>query len=140
MIRYAVQDDFQLLAGVDRHIGPDELKNCIDLRRVLVMFSGEAFVGWLRYGLFWDNLPFLNMLYFLEGYRGRGFGAQLVRFWEQEMSELGFEMVLASTLSSENGQHFFRKNGYVDCGALLLPGEPAELILRKTLISRETER
>ena len=41
--------------------------------------------------------------------------------------------VLTSTLSNERGQFFFRKRGYTDCGALLLPGEPLEIILRKEL-------
>lgn len=30
-------------------------------------------------------------------------------------------------------QFFYRKNGYVDCGLLLLPGEPLEIILLKNL-------
>ena len=49
------------------------------------------------------------------------------------MAGLGFQRVLTSTLSSENAQFFYRKNGYVDCGSLLLPGEPLEIILRKEL-------
>ena len=39
----------------------------------------------------------------------------------------------ASTLSSEGAQFFYRKNGYLDCGSLLLPGEPLEIILLKEL-------
>ncbi len=41
--------------------------------------------------------------------------------------------VLTSTLSSEQGQFFFRKHGCVDCGSLPLPGEPQEIILRKSI-------
>jgi hypothetical protein len=44
-------------------------------------------------------------------------------------------MVLTSTVSAEGAQHFYRKLGYVDSGALLLPDEPAELILRKPIAS-----
>jgi hypothetical protein len=36
-------------------------------------------------------------------------------------------------VSAESAQHFYRKLGYVDSGALLLPDEPAELLLRKDL-------
>ena len=43
-------------------------------------------------------------------------------------------MVLTSTLSNEQAQFFYRKNGYTDCGSLLLPEEPLEIILRKDLI------
>ena len=45
----------------------------------------------------------------------------------------GHELVLTSTMSNETSQHLYRRLGYVDCGALFLPDEPAELILRKAL-------
>ena len=73
------------------------------------------------------------MLYLFEEYRGKGYGAQLVQYWEAEMARAGYREVLTSTLSDEQGQFFFRKRGYTDCGALLLPGEPLEIILRKEL-------
>lgn len=75
----------------------------------------------------------MNMLYVLEEYRGHGYGGRLLDFWEKEMADCGYEMVLTSTLSSEQAQLFYRKNGYVDCGSLLLPGEALEIILRKEL-------
>ena len=49
------------------------------------------------------------------------------------MAKRGCERVLTSTLSNEQAQFFYRKNGYVDCDSLLLPGEPLEIILRKEL-------
>lgn len=132
-IRYADSGDFPLLHRHDRHICAEELRSSIEAKRVLVMLYGDQFAGWLRYNLFWDNLPFLNMLYFFEEYRGKGYGGQLVEYWEQEMVKTGYREVLTSTLSSEEGQFFFRKMGYTDCGALLLPNEPLEIILRKEL-------
>lgn len=139
MIRYAEEGDLSLLCLHDRHIAPDELKHSIAMKRVLVMFQKEKLIGWLRFNLFWDNLPFLNLLYFFEEYRGKGCGGQLVRYWEQEMVKAGYREVLTSTLSSEQGQFFFRENGYMDCGSLLLPGEPLEIILRKTINNKEKE-
>lgn len=132
-IRYADSGDFPLLHSHDRHIRAEELRSSIEAKRVLVIPDGSRIAGWLRYNLFWDNLPFLNMLYFFEEYRGMGFGGQLVEYWEQEMLKAGYRGVLTSTLSNEQGQFFFRKIGYIDCGALLLPSEPLELILRKEL-------
>lgn len=76
----------------------------------------------------------MNMLYFLEEYRGKGYGKQLVDYWEKEMLKDHYETVLTSTLSTEKAQFFYRKNGYVDCGSLLLLNEPLEIILRKSLI------
>lgn len=133
MIRYADENDFEIVRIYDRHIREEELQNVIRARRVLVMFQEDSFVGWLRFSLFWDEIPFMNMLYFLEQYRGRGYGGQLVKYWEKEMKSSGYEMVMTSTLSNEPAQFFYRKKGYMDCGSLLLSGVPLEIILKKSL-------
>ncbi len=133
MVRYAAESDFEELARLDCHIFPEELRNAIHLRRVPIIENGGGLAGWLRYNLFWGNIPFMNRLYVLEGKRGQGLGGKLVEFWEAEMKRLGYDQVLTSTLSSEQAQFFYRKHGYVDCGSLLLPGEPLEIFLRKSL-------
>lgn len=133
MIRYAEERDFDIIRKHDRHISERELENAIHAKRVLVMYQNDCFVGWLRFNLFWDEIPFMNMLYLLEEYRGQGYGGRLVDFWEKDMADSGYKMVLTSTLSNEQAQFFYRKNGYTDCGSLLLPGEPLEIILRKDI-------
>lgn len=133
MIRYADEKDFVAVRKYDKHISDSELQNAIRAKRILLMYDNDCFIGWLRYNLFWDEIPFMNMLYVLEEYRGRGYGGQMVDFWEKEMADRGYEMVLTSTLSNERAQFFYRKNGYTDCGSLLLPGEALEIILRKEL-------
>lgn len=136
MIRYAVENDFELLSRYDRHICEAELRDCIKAKRILIMFQDDRLIGWLRFNLFWDNIPFMNMLYFLEDYREKGYGSRLVRFWEKEMLKSSYKMVLVSTRSDEQAQFFYRKIGYTDCGSLLLPGEPLEIILLKNLGQR----
>ncbi len=136
MIRYAGEDDLAVLAEHDRHISESELKNIIRQNRVLVMHRGDTFTGWLRYGLFWDSIPFMNMLYILDGYRGVGDGSALVSFWESEMAGAGYDRVLTSTQSNESAQFFYRKIGYTECGVLLLPNEPAEIIFKKELTGK----
>ena len=133
MIRYADERDFEAMKGYDKHISESELQNAICAKRILLLYEKGGFIGWLRYNLFWDEIPFMNMLYVLEEYRAQGYGGRLLDFWEKEMADCGYEMVLTSTLSSEQAQLFYRKNGYADCGSLLLPGEVLEIILRKEL-------
>ena len=87
MIRYAEEKDFVTIREYDKHIGETALKNAIALKRVLVMYQNGCFAGWLRFNLFWDEIPFMNMLYLLEEYRGQGYGGRLVTFWEKEMKE-----------------------------------------------------
>lgn len=132
-IRYAVSEDIETLAPYDHHIAREELEESIRRRWVLAMLDGKGLAGWLRWNLFWDNTPFMNMLFLLEGCRGKGLGRQLVGFWEREMAAQGYREVLTSTLSDEPAQHFYRRLGYRDCGCLLLPGEALEIFLRKGL-------
>ncbi len=133
MIRYADINDIEILSKYDKHISKEELKKIIELKRVLVMYIDNKFIGWLRYNLFWDNTPFMNMLYFLDDARGKGYGKELVSFWENEMKHKGYDCVLTSTLSNEEAQFFYRKLNYIDSGSLLLPGEPLEIIFYKEL-------
>lgn len=133
MIRYANENDIEIISKYDKHISKEELANIIKLKRVIVMYEDDKFVGWLRYNLFWDNTPFMNMLYLLDNERGKGNGSRLVIFWENEMKQKNYEFVLTSTQSNEEAQFFYRKIGYVDSGALLLPNEPLEMILYKKL-------
>jgi len=133
MIRYANEYDLEILMKYDKHISENELKNSISAKKVLMIFDQDNFIGFLRFNLFWDNIPFMNMLYILEEYRGKKYGKQLVNYWEKEMLKKDYKMVLTSTLSNEQAQFFYRKNGYTDCGALLLPKEALEIILRKNL-------
>ncbi len=133
MIRYADIQDLPVLKEYDRHISESELRTIIPAKRVLVMYQGDRFMGWLRFGLFWDSIPFMNMLYILEGYRGKGNGTELVSFWEKEMAKEGYGRVLTSTQSDERAQFFYRKIGYTECGALLLPKEPLEMFFIKEL-------
>lgn len=134
MIRYASREDLEFLTTYDQHISREELENSVKSGKVLLLLEEGSLAGWLRFQLFWDSIPFINLLYFLEGYRGRGLGTQLLSHWEKAMWLQGYSTVLTSTLSNERGQFFYRKNGYLDCGALLLPGEPLEIFFRKTLL------
>lgn len=133
MIRYATENDIEIISKYDKHISKEELENIIKLQRVIVMFEDNNFIGWLRYNLFWDNTPFMNMLYLLDNKRGKGKGSQLVAFWENEMKNKKYQFVLTSTQSNEDAQFFYRKLGYIDSGSLLLPNEPLEIILYKNL-------
>lgn len=136
MIRYANTDDMEFIKKYDTHISKTELKNLIILNRVIVMIEQDRFIGFLRYNLFWDNTPFLNMIYFVEEERGKGNGTKIISFWEKEMKAKGYKYVLTSTQSNELGQFFYRKSGYKDVGSLILPKQPLEIMFYKDLISK----
>lgn len=133
VIRTASRADIAFLSEHDRHIPLAELDEVIRRGRVLLLeVEGEP-AGWLRWGMFWDNTPFMNMLYLLEGYRSLGYGRMLVRHWEQQMQTSGHQAVMTSTQANEYAQHFYRRLGYHDIGSFALPGDGLELMLSKSL-------
>ena len=131
--RVADASDLPFLAESDRHVSAEVLAESVSAGRVMVVEVDGAVVGLLRWGLFWDQIPFMNLLWVLPDRRGHGLGTALVDAWERSLLAAGHELALTSTMSDERAQHLYRRIGYLDCGALLLPDEPAELILRKSL-------
>lgn len=132
-IRIATLNDFPRIAELDRHISPEELTTLISLGRVAVAEDGDTFLGWMRWNLFWDNTPFLNMLYLPGPHRGKGYGKTMMSWWEAEMHKHGFTKLMTSTASDEYAQHFYRKLGYSATGGFILPDDPYELIFAKKL-------
>jgi ribosomal protein S18 acetylase RimI-like enzyme len=75
----------------------------------------------------------MNLLWVVPERRGNGVGTTLIEAWENSQVATGHTVVLTSTVSAERAQHLYRRLGYVDSGALFLPDEPTEIILRKSL-------
>ena len=132
-IRVAEPHDLRILMQHDRHIACEELEKKLLLGQVLVMYDGDTFAGWLRWNCFWDEHPFMNLLFLLEEYRGKGHSRALVAEWERMMKENGHTTVMTSTQANECAQFFYRHLGYEDIGAFALPGDPLELILSKAI-------
>ena len=79
-IQYAEDDDFLWLKEHDKHISEEILKNKIKNSEIYVVKNNEKIIGWLRYNLFWDSIPFMNMIYILEKYWKMGIGRELVKY------------------------------------------------------------
>ncbi|MCR8644478.1 GNAT family N-acetyltransferase [Paenibacillus sp. N1-5-1-14] len=133
IIKYATDNDYTYILERDKHIVEELIKRKIDNQEILIIRDFDTNIGWMRFGYFWDNTPFMNMLWINESHRGKGIGKQVVLEWEKIMRDRGFKLVMTSTLSNEDAQHFYRKMGYRDAGCLLLENEPLEVILTKKL-------
>lgn len=127
----AKSDEIDLLCSYDRHIKRKELEKLVKEERVYIAKENGKFAGWLRYNLFWDNTPFMNMLFVLEEYRRKGIGKALVEHWEQDMKKQGYSCLMTSTASDEYAQHFYNKLGYIAVGGFMPKDEPYEIILSK---------
>jgi len=105
----------------------------LERSEVQIVTADHTPVGFLSFSILWGTLPFLEFIEILVSQRGRKIGATSVRAWEQEMRSRGFDLVLVSTSADSNAQHFWRKMGYVDCGALTVRGKAAEVFLKRPI-------
>ena len=128
-IRLAEEMDLEHILKYDCHILPVLLHRCIRDQQVYVLLDGTAIVGVLRYSLFWQSIPFLDLLYLDEGYRGNGLGKQMMDCWEKEMRAAGFSHVLLSTQEDETAKYFYEKLGYRRIGAFLPPQQDADELM-----------
>ena len=123
--------------SLDRHLSAEEFTCKVSDQMGYVLTADGEPIGLLRWSLFWDSIPFCNLLYMEDCHQRKGFGRRLAAYWEKEMRSRGYDLVMTSTQSDEAAQHFWRKLGYRDCGGLTLPfpghEQPLELILGKTL-------
>ena len=123
-MEYLTEKDLAFWKNLDEQLSEQELVLKIYEKRGYVIYDDDTPVGVLRYNLFWDIIPFLNLIYFTEPYRGKGFGTKAMLRWEDEMRSTGYQLVMTSTMVEENAQHFYRKLNYKDCGCLIKDFQP----------------
>ena len=100
-VRSAEMKDIDFLSEYDKYVRKEELRTGIALERILVAEEEEKPVGWLRWNLFWDNTPFMNMLYLLEGYRNRGYVDSGALLFPEEPLEIIFTKQLSGSQADE---------------------------------------
>ena len=136
-IRYVEREDRKFWQRLDRHLPDGEFEDKMRRKRGYVILKDHVPVGFLRYNLFWDQIPFCTMLYIDAPFQGKGHGKKMMEYWEMDMKRQGHGMVLTSTQTDETAQHFYRKLGYQDCGGLVMniPGyvQPMEIFLAKEI-------
>ncbi len=136
-IRYVEASDKEFWYSLDKHLPETEFENKVYTKRGYVLSLNNKPVGLLRYNLFWDSVPFCTMIFIDFQYQGKGYGKQLIQYWENDMKRRGYEMLLTSTQVDEKAQHFYRKLGYKDCGGFVIDipqyAQPMEMFFIKSI-------
>ena len=133
-IRLANSKDKQKIIKYDNHIHHNKVGECIWNQLVDVLCDEKKIVGVFRYSLFWKSIPFLDLLHIDENYRGKGFGRQMMEYWESVMRRMNYKYVMLSTQEDETAKYFYEKLGYRRIGAFLPPEQEAdEIMYLKTL-------
>lgn len=126
--------DITEIAKLDSHIPFERLEQCIKDKTVFVLKDGHFVIGVLRYSLFWQTIPFLDLILLYQHYRFKGYGSQLMVYWEEYLRTLGYKYVMTSTQANETAYRFYEKLGYKKCGTFRPPQQkPAEIMYKKRL-------
>ena len=129
VIRLAVAQDKKQILKYDCHIHHNKVGECVYNGLVYVLCDGAKIVGVLRYNLFWQSIPFLDLLFINEAYRGQGWGSKMMAEWEENMKYMGYPYVMLSTQEDETAKFFYEKIGYHRIGAFLPPEQDADEIM-----------
>lgn len=136
-IRFVESNDKEFWYSLDKHLPNKEFEKKVRDKMGYIILEDEKPIGILRYNLFWDNTPFLTLIFIDWSYHKKGFGRKAMEFWEQEMKNSGYGIIMVSTQVDENAQHFYRKLGYKDCGCLVMDipqyEQPLEMFMVKAL-------
>ncbi len=119
-IRYVREEDREFWFRLDRHLPEEEFEKKVRDKMGYVLLEDGVPAALLRYNLFWDNTPFCTLLFVDWKYRRQGYGKQIMEFWERDMKSRGYGMLMTSTQTDEEAQHFYRKLGYQDAGGLVV--------------------
>ena len=140
-ISYATMQDAKYVRSIG-HWPPSPLAEMeveikIRDKRCYILRDDESVAGILRFNMIFEFIPFLTLIWCDEPYRNKGFGAKAMAHWENEMRSLGYKMIMVSTQVDEDAQHFYRKLGYKDMGAIVMDippyEQPLEMFLGKAL-------
>lgn len=71
-IELATDKDYDVIRGRDRHLPERLVRQKIDNREIYMLRDTDGTtIGWMRYGYFWDNTPFMHF-YRKLGYKDAG--------------------------------------------------------------------
>lgn len=136
-IEIAVEDDLSFIQNYDRHIPEDRLLRCIRAGQVLVLKEGNRVMGILRWSLFWQIIPFADLIFLDFSIHNQGWGSCMMAHWENLMRQAGYHFAMTSTQADETAWQFYEKLGYRRIGSFLPPEQEApELMYGKELSVR----
>ena len=125
-IEVALLCDIHAIAELDCHIPADRLAHCIQNENVMILKDGRSVAGVFRYSLFWQTIPFLDLIFLAEPFRHQGYGTQMMERWENDMKRAGYTYVMTSTQADEDAWRFYEKRGYHRSGGFFPPDQEAE--------------
>ena len=138
LIRQAVDEDLSSLVDLDAVASADSsrrdfIRDAIEARRawVLEVSSGVVGYGILSHGFF--GRSFLEVIYFAESHRSKGYGPKLIAFLEGHSRSK--DLFTSTNQSNSHMQHVLEQLGYQRSGVIhnLDPGDPEIVYVKRSV-------
>lgn len=124
-IEKATLSDIEDLTEID-HLPQNTLKDSVKRGFVYIARKGEKAIGILRYNLFWQTIPFLDLIFLKKDFRCSGIGSAMLKKWEEDMASLGYNSLMTSTQADESAYLFYEKLSWQKNGSFFPPEQTVE--------------
>lgn len=138
-VRFATRDDLTFVSAkgdLSPDLSPKIVQRKIDWHEVLVAERSGEPIGYAYLEYLWSKIPYLALIWVIEGQRRSGAGRALLRFLEDFLHAHGHRFLYSSSQVDEpEPQAWHRHVGFVECGIIagLNPKGVGEVFFRKRL-------
>mgnify|MGYP005863264691 CR=1 FL=1 len=118
-VRYGHESDFEWLQEHDEHVNHEWIKRCLHHGEYILAVDEKNRRGFLRFSMFWGNIPYMDLIWITKNYREKGIGSSLFLFWEKEMKKRKAKVLMTSSMLDEpEPQKWHKRNGFMKCGQI----------------------
>lgn len=121
-IRFAEPSDFKIVRQLDPHskyIDPKKIEQKLAVNEIIIALDGTDPIGLIKFSYFWATRPYMDLIWIKEQYRSKGFGKQLLSFFENYLVQEGHLYLMTSSEKDELApQKWHKSQGFIPCGEL----------------------
>ncbi len=135
-IRFASIEDAEWCIENDHYAPAAMIRRKINFDEILLAERKGQPVGYLRLEYLWSKIPYVALIFVIEGQQKQGIGRALITWLEVFLRSKQHTFLLSSVqLDSPAAQEWHRKIGFEECGILnrVNRGGIGEVFFRKSL-------
>ncbi len=135
-IDYATQNDVNWIHKNERLDKQDVIRK-VERKEYIIAKIDDEFVGYLRFTLFWSQIPYIDMIIVEKEHQRKGIGKAMLQFLEDYAIKNGQKIIMSSSQQDEpEPQAWHRRMGFKEAGIIehLMPIQDVpEIIFIKDL-------
>ncbi len=136
LVRFAGPEDLEWCVVGDIHVTEKVVRNKIVSDECIVVELDGQLIGYIRLEYLWSTVPYIGLIFVMEGYQSEGIGRKMLDFLEDHLRSHGHDVLMSSFQANEpEPQAWHRAVGFEECGIIsgLNEGGIGEVFFRKRL-------